>query len=265
MKFSDALWQQIAPIYQTIVDHPFNRELAEGVLDWGRFIFYLEQDAYYLVRFSRALALIAGRASSAEMTRCFLNFALGALVDERELHARFLSSIDCGRVKPSPICMAYTDYLMAVASTAPLEEGVAALLPCFWIYREVGRDLSKRTQANNPYMSWIESYSSEAFSEGTDQAIEILDEIAREASEEERIRMQKAFECSALFELRFFEGAKRPDAVEDCGKEDGDPHHFDHWRRALANEVDKESTEDRLKDRQLARQRDGEADARLVP
>lgn len=65
MRFSHALWQQVAPIYQTIIDHPFNRELAEGVLDRGRFLFYLEQDAYYLVRFSRALALIAGRASCA--------------------------------------------------------------------------------------------------------------------------------------------------------------------------------------------------------
>lgn len=84
MRFSDHLWQQAAPIYQTIVDHPFNRELADGVLDRGRFLFYLEQDAYYLVRFSRALALIAGRARSAKITRSFLNFAVGALVDERE-------------------------------------------------------------------------------------------------------------------------------------------------------------------------------------
>lgn len=161
--------------------------------------------------------------------------------------------------------MAYTDYLMATASTASLEEGIAAVLPCFWIYREVGRALSLRAQANNPYISWIESYSSEALSEGTDQAIAILDEIAEGASEEGRIRMESAFNRSALFELRFFEGAKRLDAVEDRGKEDGDPDDFDHWGRALANEVDKEGAEDRLKDCQLTRQGDREADACLVP
>ena len=64
MKFSELFWQNVAPIYQQIIHHPFNMELAEGTLEEKRFLFYMEQDAYYLIHFSRALALIAGRAVS---------------------------------------------------------------------------------------------------------------------------------------------------------------------------------------------------------
>ncbi len=84
MKFLDILWQQVIPIYQKIITHPFNNELAQGTLSHDRFIFYMEQDAYYLINFARALGFIAARANSSHTIHHFLNFALGALIAERE-------------------------------------------------------------------------------------------------------------------------------------------------------------------------------------
>lgn len=205
MRFSDSLWQQINLIYKRIINHPFNIELAQGTLDHERFVFYMEQDAYYLVGFSRALALIAGRSDSSKIIRLFLHFALEALVAERTLHATFLGSIDL--IKPSLSCMAYTQYLIATAATASLEESVAAILPCFWIYREVGRSIAVNAKENNPYSLWIKTYSSQEFSESTDQAIALLDEMAGECSADTLVRMENAFEKSALLEWHFWEDA----------------------------------------------------------
>lgn len=73
--------------------------------------------------------------------------------------------------------MAYTQYLIATAATASLEEAVVAVLPCFWIYREVGRDLAACFNKENSYARWIETYSGEEYSQGTDQAILLLDEL----------------------------------------------------------------------------------------
>lgn len=205
MKFSDSLWQQTAPIYQKILDHPFNRELMRGVLDETRFLFYLRQDAHYLVGFSRALALIAGRADSSKIICPFLQFALGALTAERELHAQFLP-LDY-ETDPTAACIAYTHYLIAIAATASLEEAIAAVLPCFWIYREVGRSIAEHASANNPYRKWIDTYSSEEFSEGTNLAIALLDEMADQCSPHTLQRMEKAFECCSLFEWHFWNDA----------------------------------------------------------
>ncbi|MDR3623537.1 MAG: thiaminase II [Chlamydiales bacterium] len=208
MTFSSDLWQQTFPIYQRIINHPFNRELAEGTLERSRFLFYMEQDAYYLKSFSRALALIAGRASSSEMIHQFLNFALGALVAERELHAKFLApNYTCDTIEPSVFCMSYTHYLISTASTASLEEAIAAVLPCFWIYREVGRHIAAYAKEENPYMLWIETYSSQEFSRGTDLAISILDKTASKCSVNTLESMKNAFMYSSLLEWHFWNDA----------------------------------------------------------
>lgn len=89
MRFSESLWQKTVPIYEQILLHPFNVELAEGSLSKERFLFYMEQDAYYLVFFSKALALIASRFNRSKAIETFLHFSLYALVAERELHASF--------------------------------------------------------------------------------------------------------------------------------------------------------------------------------
>jgi len=208
MKFSTILWQQTAQTYQRIIDHPFNVELAQGTLAQEKFVFYMEQDAYYLVGFSRALAFIAARANSSKLIHHFLNFSLGALVAERELHANFLApDYNCDNIEPSPACMAYTRYLLATTTTAPLEEAIAAVLPCFWIYREVGRNIAAHAAKNNPYLPWIDTYSSQEFSEGTELAISVLDEMAAQCSAGTLARMENAFKNSSLFEWHFWDDA----------------------------------------------------------
>jgi thiaminase (transcriptional activator TenA) len=59
-RFTDAMWAEIRPIYEAILDLPFNRELAAGALSRERFIFYMVQDAHYLGAFARALATAEG-------------------------------------------------------------------------------------------------------------------------------------------------------------------------------------------------------------
>lgn len=220
MKFSECLWQAAFPIYQQILQHPFNVKLAEGTLDEKRFVFYMEQDSYYLISFSRTLALIAGRSATSKTIHQFLSFSLGALVAERELHASFLPlNFSCDKTEPSPSCMAYTRYLIAMAAAAPLEEAIAAVLPCFWIYREVGRHIAAHCMHCNPYMRWIETYSSQEFSDGTDQAISLLDELAGQASTGALERMMKAFEYSSLFEWHFWNDAYKMIIFKDSIKE----------------------------------------------
>lgn len=41
----------------------------------------------------------------------------------------------------SPACHHYTTFLLAVAYKEPLAVVLASLLPCFWIYVEVGKSI----------------------------------------------------------------------------------------------------------------------------
>ena len=143
MSFSREAWEQIAPLYRSILELPFNRELAAGTLSRERFTFYILQDAHNLTWFGRALAVTAGRAPDTDALIQFAGSARAAVVVERELHKGFfrgfgVSAAAAEATEPSPTCAHYTHYLLALAHNAPYEVAVAALLPCFWIYWEVG-------------------------------------------------------------------------------------------------------------------------------
>ncbi|OAX57013.1 hypothetical protein A5N15_09005 [Rothia kristinae] len=54
-------WAQARDIRERVLRLPFLRQLADGSLDPGAFAEYLQQDAFYLAEYSRALALLAAR------------------------------------------------------------------------------------------------------------------------------------------------------------------------------------------------------------
>ena len=102
---------------------------------------------------------------------------------ERELHEGFfrefgIAPAEAAATPPSPTCAHYTHYLLALAHNAPYEVSVAALLPCFWIYWEVGKHLLEVARPGNPYQAWIDTYADEAFADGVRKVIAISDRVA---------------------------------------------------------------------------------------
>src|SRR5262249_31644786 len=79
---------------------------------------------------------------------------------------------------PSPACHHYVSYLLATAYGEPYEVLLGALLPCFWIYAEVGRDIHARAGAANPYRAWIDTYAGEEFHAAVRAVIAATDEAA---------------------------------------------------------------------------------------
>lgn len=53
-----------------------------------------------------------------------------------------------------PTSLAYTSYLPAVCATGSYAEAVAAVLPCYWVYRDVGRTLLERSSPDPVYATW---------------------------------------------------------------------------------------------------------------
>lgn len=211
MRFTDTLWASITGIYQAIIHHPFNEELAQGTLPREKFAFYMQQDALYLADFARALATMAGRSHNEEEILLFVRFAEGAAVVERALHHTYFLEfgIDTPTRQQSPACFAYTNFLLATTACRSYEEGMAALLPCFWIYREVGNDIYRRAASNNPYQKWIDTYAGQEFSESVDRAIALTDALANRASETSKARMREAFVYSSRLEWMFWDSAYR--------------------------------------------------------
>ena len=212
--FSRDAWERNLPIYDIIRTMPFNAELAAGALSEARFKHYIAQDAHYLIGFGRALTLAAAKAPDPDRIVQFAHSAEGAIVVERALHGSFFAqwgiTADIFMATPlSPACHHYVSYLLATAWAEPYEVLLGALLPCFWIYAEVGRDIHARAAANNPYRAWIDTYAGEEFHDAVRRVIEATDVIAQEASPALQARMHAAFARATQLEWMFWDSAYR--------------------------------------------------------
>lgn len=203
-KWSREAWQSAQPIYEAILELPFLNELAAGTLPKDKFEFYIGQDSLYLNDYSKVLAHLASRMTEPNLTETFLKFAADGIAVERSLHASFISEIPS---RKSPTCLFYTSLLKSYMAEEAAAE-CAAVLPCFWIYREVGKAVMRRARMDgNPYAKWISTYADGTFEESTDTAIAICDHIAESAPSETRDRMTEAFINASRLELRFWDSA----------------------------------------------------------
>jgi len=205
-----------ASLRQAIAEHPFNVALADGSLDAERFAFYLVQDARYLIAFARSLALASARAPDTEAGAFFAGSARTALVVERSLHEGELARLGWSEARAaglatSPTCLAYSSFLGAVAATEAWPVVVAAVLPCFWVYYEVGTEIAKRTAGHvaHPYRAWIDTYSDEEFASSVATIRRIADDAAAEASPRLVEQMADRFARATSYEWMFWDSAWR--------------------------------------------------------
>ena len=209
MKWSEKAWKAIEPIYEKTVTLPFIQELTNGTLDREKFIFYIQQDAMYLSDYGSVITGIASKLKDPAHTESFIRFAGDSIVVERALHESFIHGInEKDRLKPSPACLLYTSYLWRQLANAPIEVSVAAVLPCFWIYKAVGDYiLANQTNEENPYQTWINTYGGDDFSRSVSRAIEICDELAESCTESRQKEMLEAFVVCSKMEYLFWDSA----------------------------------------------------------
>ena len=214
LRFSGQAWTLNAGLYAAIRDMPFNTELMQGRLGIDRFRHYVVQDARYLIGFGQALALAAGKADDPALIEQFSRGATEAIVVERALHAEYfrLFGIDQEAVAATPmtpVCHHYVAFLIASGYREPLPVHAAGLLPCFWVYREVGQHIFAAASEPNPYRAWIDTYAGEEFSAAVDAMIAATDALAAASSPATLDLMHRAFTRAMQLEWMFWDSAYR--------------------------------------------------------
>ena len=214
MSWSERAWLQVDDVVAEIREHPFVRALHDGSLPGEVFDRYLVDDAHYLVGYARSLALVASRLPDAADVGRWAGFAQGAVLAERELHADYLGSRGLGidTAPPTPTGAAYTGHLLAHAAASPVEVAVAATLPCFRVYLEVGRSMLP-VDAAHPYAGWIATYADEAFAASVQQAEETADRLADRAPHLVSA-MHAAYREATRLEWRFWDAAWRGEVAD---------------------------------------------------
>src|SRR3954466_1026071 len=175
--FPAELWTIAEPIFDAILAHPFLRGITDGSLPEEKFRFYVQQDSLYLREYARCLATASAKAPTSRWCEMFAAHAQSALNVERSLHESYFAAWglppeEIEATPPMPTTLAYTSYLLRVAGTAPFEELIGAILPCYWIYWEVGKRLVQQGSPHAVYQRWIDAYASEQFANAVGRVLD---------------------------------------------------------------------------------------------
>lgn len=210
--FSEGAWKHVADWYEAILAHPFVEGLADGSLPHDVFVRYLVDDAHYLARYGSTLAMLSARAGEPALTAELGRAAAEAVEAERLMHEQFLRPLGIDpdapdAVEPTPTCRAYVGTLMTDAAYAPVEVGLAGILPCFRVYLEVGRAIAARADVrDHPYAAWIATYADPAFDAAVTRMERWTDRLAVDGR---RADMVAAYERATRFEWMFWDAAWR--------------------------------------------------------
>lgn len=212
MSFSQDVWQRNLNLYQKTLALPFNQELAKGTLSKDAFSHYVIQDAHYLLAYGRALAVCAAKAFDADDVIQFAESAKIAIVVERSLHKDFMHDFDISKqeFENTPLTLAchhYTSFLTSTAWSESYPVVLASLLPCYWIYAEVGNDIVTNSIPNNPYQAWIDTYAGDEFNAVVKKVIATIDRVAEHCDPDTIEKMHQAYTRGAQLEWLFWDSA----------------------------------------------------------
>jgi thiaminase/transcriptional activator TenA len=202
------------PVFKRILEHPFVTGLTDGSLPMESFAYYVAQDAHYLRDYARALALVAAKAPDQPTVAMFAAHAQGAIEVESQLHAGFAHDLHPGYAAEfsapvSPTTLAYTSYLLRVCSQGDFAQGLAAVLPCYWIYAEVGAALLTHSSPQPLFARWIDTYGGEEFAAIVAAVLDAVDVVGDSAGAAQVSAMRQHVLMTSKYEWMFWDAGLR--------------------------------------------------------
>lgn len=194
--------------------HPFIQELQAGILADEVFRYYLLQDRYYLEHFSKLYDLIAEASQDREVRELMTQNARFLAGGEIAIRATFFEALgitaeEIAATPVAPTAYHYVSHMYRQLIESSPNVACASMLPCSWLYQEIGTRLIAKGSPNLLYQQWIATYAGEDSLAHVQKERDIIDRLYQESSPQEQNQMLEAFYISAQMEYAFWEMAYR--------------------------------------------------------
>jgi thiaminase (transcriptional activator TenA) len=212
--WKDWLWDGARETYEAILAHPFLDGLTSGTLPAECFTYFVAQHAAYLRDYARALSVVAAKAPSHADTAMLASHSADTADVELTLHSSLLPVLnitaeEVASIPVSPTTRAYTSYLLATVHGGTFAEGLAAVLPCYWISQRVGAELIAKGSPDARYQLWIDTYRGDDYATPVEEVLELADRVGADLPGGEAWRTRTHFTTTARYEWMFWDAAWR--------------------------------------------------------
>lgn len=207
--FTERAWEQAQPIMARICAHPFLQEMAAGTLSRNSFKTYLEQDRIYVANYGDEFMRLAHMLPKSRMQELFVQFAQEGIAAEEALHQMLMTEFGGSNVQPMKGTLDYMNHTRQFFNPEDLSMAMAAMLPCMWVYNEVGKYILsiEKDAEHNPYHEWISCYASDLMDEGVLNALKLINLLADNESPTRQKQMLDAFLIATEMEYIFWDQA----------------------------------------------------------
>ncbi len=211
--YTQEIWNDNRPLYQKILNMPFNKELLNGTLDEQVFKNYIIQDYFFLQNYRKVYGILLSKATDENGIKFVTELIKGIDEEINEIHTVFFKKFNITKVElknstPYPSTEFYNSFLIKTAALEPFEVGLIATLPCNWIYYQIGTDMKNSKQVeNNKYREWIDGYGSVSWeTSDTKTLVDLVNVYMNETTAENRKKMRHVFETAMKLEYMFWDG-----------------------------------------------------------
>lgn len=194
--------QVVYPIFENIIQHPFLQKLSAGTLDKKIFYFYLEQDYYYLLNYTKALLSLSNNANTIK-DRNFWKACANSCTHEPAFEIRNIIVDDDSRKTNS--CISYNNFINQHV-LKNYENGVASVFSCAYIYFRVSKKMYPNNK-NNMFMTWFDTYVSAEFVNQTQEMIELFQRQYDQSDTKSKIELLDIVKKGAQYEWHFWDDA----------------------------------------------------------
>lgn len=211
-KFTDKLHEAGNGMWQKSMKHPFIKELQSGELPIETFRFYLLQDRYYLNEFSKLHELIATKTANKETSEFLLARAQDLKDVEITVRNHFfeelkITSDEIVATPVAPTAYNYVNHMFMTLNLYGVKPAVAALVPCYWLYQEIGQAMAEKGSPVSYYQEWIDTYDGDWYAVNVEKMLNLTNSLAETATADELSQMTDAFVRSSYYELQFWQMA----------------------------------------------------------
>ncbi|HIW71965.1 MAG TPA: thiaminase II [Candidatus Levilactobacillus faecigallinarum] len=189
--------------------HPFIQQLQAGTLPAATFRYYLIQDHYYLQEFAKVHDLAADQTTDDQVARQLRAGAQSLRDGEMAIRQTFFKDLNVTTdeivaTAMAPTGYAYTSHLYRALTTNGTAGAVAALLPCYWLYAEIGTELAQQGSPVPIYQAWIDTYNADDYTGEMSDQLALANRVATPSNTDALLNI---FEKSSWYELHFWQMA----------------------------------------------------------